>query len=456
MRILFDKKYDLYFLFFLIILSTNSFNFLNYKEKTVDPAPNTSVNPLAVYQWGASNTDDRCEGSAIYDSTQDLFLVGSTNKSGNYDILLLKYDKNGNLLKNVTWDNGRDDFGMDVAIDQSTGYIYVVGYTNSSLKYDVVVLKFGNDCSFKWQYIYNNASVNDYGYGIAVPASDSIYMTGRMSNHIGIIKLNETGNLKWRKLYDSDGFDSAYEIYAKNVNELYVSGIDNPSFPMPGELILLKYNSTGDLQWKRSDSGAVSALTGYSIALDSQNYIYVIGREGTGGGRLFIAKYRDDNTNAVKIGLNYYLIGSKGYYGNDIAIDKNDDLYIASYLGDPNTTLCLSIYNSSLGLKKIDGYGGSEINVKEAKTVVIDSNNQIYNSRIITNKTTGSNDILITKYIAISEEVSTNKENEEENKATDEDNWFIIILIISLIGAGIAAGIAGVFIYLKFIKKEGS
>ncbi|MGQ4873625.1 MAG: hypothetical protein ACP6IY_06060 [Promethearchaeia archaeon] len=452
MRILFDKKYALYFLFFLIILSTNSFNFLNYKEKTVGSAPNTSANLLAVYQWGAPYTDDRCEGSAIYDSTQDLFLVGSTNKSGNYDILLLKYDKNGNLLKNVTWDNGRDDFGMDVAIDQSTGYIYVVGYTNSSLKYDVVVLKFGNDCSFKWQYIYNNASVNDYGYGIAVPASDSIYMTGKMSNHIGILKLNETGNLKWRKLYPSDGGDKAYEIYAKNTNEIYVSGVDNPTIPNPGDLILLKYNSTGNLQWVRTDSGTGNDLTGYSIMLDSQNYIYVIGREGTGDGRLFIAKYKDDNTNAVKIGLNFYLLGNKGYYGNDIVIDDNDDLYIACYLGDPNTTLCLSIYNSSLGLKEIYGYGGSEIHVKEAKTVVIDSNHQIYNSGIITNKTSGLNDILIAKYTAISEQESSNKESEDENQTAAEDNWYILILIISLVGTGIA----GVIIYLKFIRKEGS
>ena len=78
---------------------------------------------------------DGCVGYdvAVAD-TGHIYVIGKVREEGspeNFDVILLKYDQDGNLVWNRRWgEENKDDVGKSIAID-SNGYIYVTGYTAS-------------------------------------------------------------------------------------------------------------------------------------------------------------------------------------------------------------------------------------------------------------------------------------------------------------------------------------
>ena len=114
--------------------------------------------------WGTTNADDVVEGMALDLNTGDIYLVGYTNKSGiDYDLLLIKYNKDGVLLWNVTanftsGDQTFNDYGYDVAVNQTTGDVYVTGYKD-----------YWNDDTFLIKY--NSTGVQQWNTTWAVAGS---------------------------------------------------------------------------------------------------------------------------------------------------------------------------------------------------------------------------------------------------------------------------------------------
>ncbi|MHA1439816.1 MAG: SBBP repeat-containing protein [Promethearchaeota archaeon] len=416
-------------------------------------SPALSADFLNIKIWGYYDSDDICEESDVDISTGNLFVVGATNKFGTYDILLLKFDNKGNLLRNVTWDNGKDDYGMDVAINQNTGDVYVIGYSNSSFNnYDIVLIKFNSDCDEQWNLTLGNTTINDYGYGIAVDSSNNIIFTGNSNYDIIIAKYNSSGDQKWIKFWGGSGNDKGFDITTDSDDNIYVTGTDAYSIPMPNSMALLKYNNTGDLQWEKEKTG-LSAITGYGVALDSQGYIYLTGRHSLVPTQMYLAKYEDLGTVANEISTKYYSLGNDDYYGKDIILDQHNYLYIASYRRDPNISLCFTLFTTSLDKEHIGSYNGSGIHVKEARSVIIDPNNCLYNSGIITNSSSHLNDIIIAKYDLSAENGGEEDKGDDDDSSGDENVGSFYIIFIILIGIGVAVAV-GAIIYIKFVSKR--
>jgi uncharacterized delta-60 repeat protein len=98
------------------------------------------------------NSDDY--GNSIYvDNTGKIYVTGSSkNSSGNYDMVIWRYNSNGSLdssfgnngivvHNNAAGGNG-SDIGKSIYVD-SNGKIYVIGFSwNSSNNYDMVIWKY--------------------------------------------------------------------------------------------------------------------------------------------------------------------------------------------------------------------------------------------------------------------------------------------------------------------------
>lgn len=54
--------------------------------------------------------------------------MGTTDKEGGNDVLLIKFNSNGNEIWNVTWDGGESDYGWALTVDKDD-FIYVTGYS---------------------------------------------------------------------------------------------------------------------------------------------------------------------------------------------------------------------------------------------------------------------------------------------------------------------------------------
>ena len=111
------------------------------------------------------------------------------------------------------------------------------------------------------------------GVGIAVDSSSNVHFTTRYNtNSIGITgKINSVGTSLWQhKLTDV----RVYDIALDSNGNVYMVGQYTGQTPRPG--IIVKYNSSGVLQWQRFiDTSASCSLD--DVAVDSNDDVYVVG-----------------------------------------------------------------------------------------------------------------------------------------------------------------------------------
>ena len=128
---------------------------------------------------------------------------------------------------NVTWDKGDNEYGQSVAIYETTGDIYVVGY-NGSVDYDVILIKYNPNGKQQWNITWDGG-VYEYGYDVAVDSLGYIYVaaangTSYPNFDVLLLKFNSNGDLEWKSSYDSGLYDGAWALTIDSQNMIYVVG----------------------------------------------------------------------------------------------------------------------------------------------------------------------------------------------------------------------------------------
>lgn len=203
------------------------------------------------------------------DNNGNIVLCGNYyNQSTNEDILVLKYDKDGNLLWSETWNSSGGNTDMisfqaatdnALALDHS-GNIFVTGTVinpNISFGEDIVILKYSPDGALQWQHIYNGPA-NDWDnpLSIAVDIFGDVYVCGLTVEIVNslvpedylTIKLNgNSGDLLWKETFNGlgDFADRANAIGVDNDLNVFVTGISNNTDDLSStddDIITIKYS----------------------------------------------------------------------------------------------------------------------------------------------------------------------------------------------------------------------
>lgn len=140
-----------------------------------------------AYVTGTSSSPD-FPNTPVYGLTS-----GTTSNSLNYDAFLARLDSSGRLVFSTLFGGGNTDAGWDLAVDPD-GRAFVVGITSStnfpvfdpfglfattnSGGRDVFVTAFNTNGLAVRYSGYLGGKGNDFGYGIAVDAESSAYITG--------------------------------------------------------------------------------------------------------------------------------------------------------------------------------------------------------------------------------------------------------------------------------------
>ncbi len=360
------KKSLLYFFLFWSIFSGT---------KLHSQAPN--------WNWvmGASSTSaEYVNDVAVNKSTGDVYVVGvygtgSLNTPyganmnavyGNADAFLVKYNTNGLVQWARRMGGTGNDAALSVAVDNN-GDVVVVG-------------KFQNTANF-------------YHTPASTPSYD---LTSAGSDDIFTAKYNSSGTFLWAARGGGTGSDQANGVRA-DANGVYVTGLFNTvgasmvsytpvstsSITMTSaggssEMFLMKYNSTGTIQWALK-GGSSLADAGYDVVADANN-VYVIGEyansftlrdasqatvavvtNSLNTGDIFIASY--SQVGAFNWVTN--IASSIQDLGRGITMDANY-LYVtggvgtaASYKFPSPTITSTSSANQDLFLAKIDASNGA-------------------------------------------------------------------------------------------------
>ena len=240
---------------------------------------------------GGSGTSDSFNAIA-HDSSNNLYCCGYTNSagSGSNDILLVKYDRLGNLKWHATLGDSNSQVGYDVAVDQNDD-IYVVGVASGG----IVIAKYNPSGAIQWQTFYGGG-ITFYGYGLAFDPNGDLYMCGYESSgtDMGIlVKYDVTGsptpNVIWKKRLSTSQPIQLWQVTTDSLGNVYVGGYIGTSTAF----LIAKYDSGGSLVWRIGvNLGGTDQAKG--IVTDSSNNVYVYGHRSS---YFYLLKYLPDVTN---------------------------------------------------------------------------------------------------------------------------------------------------------------
>ena len=320
-----------------------------------------------------STENDYMQGLTITPSDQTVMTgytygtLSSNSSNGGVDMLLIKTAADGSMVWEKQFGTDGDDYAYGVTTD-STGDIYVAGHTYGSFAEtitgtkDFVLVKLDSSGDQIWARQLSNDEDDGYTgvngtYGIAVKtdAAGNVYAggftTGTLDGNsssgaydLFVVKYDSAGNLAWIKQLGSEGNDYIRGLQVTAAGEVYLTGftdgdLDGQTNAGEEDIFLAKLDTSGNIAWIRQ-TGTENSEYGNDIALDGSEEIYLtgytsgdLGGASLGGSDFLIMKY--DATGDVS--WTKQLGTSSPDLARGITIDTAGELYLTGYTyGEPD------------------------------------------------------------------------------------------------------------------------
>jgi Secretion system C-terminal sorting domain len=339
-----------------------------------------------------------------------------TQNRGKFDIWLIKLSKTGSIIWQKTFGGSKDD--APLGLGKTKDGNYVIGGTSQSNDGDFTINQ-GLDDAFVWKIDPNGnvlwkknfggskndnlenlnvASNGDLLMSISSESNDSDFPINDGDDDVWIVRLNEKGELKWKKHYGGSKYDYINETIELDNNSTLSVGITGSQDKDFGNLyndFMIKLDSVGNEIWSQSQNKKDPRATFFSTAgLFSTNFTLGQGFFNVGSASVFETVpnhvYRDMFVS--KFDINGTLIWQKSYggegvdYARDIIKTSDNNYFIigtqASDKGDVNCR----IGKSDAWLIKIDTsgkllwqqcLGGSENDVNDAGGIILTQDNSL-------------------------------------------------------------------------------
>lgn len=243
-----------------------------------------------------ASRNDAADGIAR-DSYGNIYLVGSSQRSdGSWDLLLLKYDANGELVWTKRHDNGgaRRDVGRAIVAYGSN--VFVAG-TSARPGHgdDTVLIRYTLGGSRTWVRYYDGPRHRSELVSDLAANSNSIYLCGAGASSSSanadamLVRYGYDGTLRWVRYGAGSGADQDEwrDVAVDNKSRVHVTGYmirRSTEFDMVTRL----YDSSGSRLWERVYATAGTDMAS-ALAVDSSRCTYVCGKRASGN--IVVVKY---------------------------------------------------------------------------------------------------------------------------------------------------------------------
>ena len=280
-------------------------------------------------EWVLNNFNGFPVGVMVgLDSNDNVFVTGH---AGDFSkIITTKYDTNGNLI----WEKFYSVPNLGVVATWLSvdpfGNIIVTGYprtfSSNPVESGLLTVKYDTNGNLLWDKLISGTWA--FAVRSIVDQSGNIYVTGRAWQYTATydfvtVKYAPDGTQLWLDTFDQNGgFHTPTSLELDQSNNLFVTGGG-----LSGGLITTMYNSSGERQWVKEESGT----PGQSIRVDNNGGIFITG------------SYYDVNTGTsndfrlIKYDYSGNLIWQKFYdfgnaeFGKLINIDSQSNVIVSGY-----------------------------------------------------------------------------------------------------------------------------
>jgi hypothetical protein len=413
-------------------LSIGLFYFFN--QGSVIQEPPSLFQILWNQTWGGNSSEGVF--TINLDLEDDVYLVGSTHSFGSTKSAFLKYNNTGSLQRdsksgvdigsiasdpilnsyiaeenhtyppsgvvystNLHKYNSSGDLQWsipDLAMGRVLADLDGNAYLSAQDRYEVHIAKFNTSGDLQWNMTWNSIE-HLVGTQTAIDLMGNVYIAGANdpvsgSLNIILVKFNSTGDLQWEITWGGSDNDNFYEIGIDSLGNIYLSGI---TFGSPDTLFLVKYSSTGVWQWDYIWNAAHVSDETIAISFDSSNNVYVIG---------LIGNTQTKDVSLIKINTSGSHQWTRSWGGTDfdqpilIELDSEDNIYVAGRtrsFGAGLYDIFLLKYNSTGDFQGEFIWGGTDM--ESLSGIALDSSENIHLTGNTLSFGAGNSDIFLIK-----------------------------------------------------------
>ncbi len=233
--------------------------------------------------YGGTNMDD-CY-CVIQTSDGGYALTGETWSfgAGMNDLWLVKTNASGKAEWNRPYGGSNIDIGKSVVETDDGGYV-IAGYTKSfgAGSYDFWLIRTNATGYPQWNKTYGG--FNDDRCESLVKTSDGGYALAGFTSSMGaggrdfwLVKTDSAGNEQWNKTYGGTDDDNALSLLQTLDGGYALAGITQSFGSGTHDCWLVKTDSSGDIQWKRTYGGTNSDFAYYGLVRTSDGGFAICG-----------------------------------------------------------------------------------------------------------------------------------------------------------------------------------
>ena len=376
---------------------------------TSEAIPQVTQKWLHRYTGPESSTDTPTR--FVTDSSGNFYITGKTIVGGGYfHIITVKYNSSGIrqwITKYISAANQNDE-GNYIQTDNS-GNVYVFGTTRlTSGQFDMILIKYNSAGVQQWIQQYNGTgNFDDVTAAGLIDTNGDIYIGGYSygtgtSYDFAIIKYNPSGVQQWiRRWNGSSNSDDYLKKLSLGLNGDIIAAGTSYNSVTSNDFTLLRYNSSGTLQWTQFYNGPNSLDDQVSnMETDLSGNIFVTGKSKGTGTAYDFATVKYNSAGTQQWSMRYNGAASLDDIPSALDADNSGNVYVTGYnIGSTSFQDYLTVkYNSAGVLQWAKTFNGAENYFDRAADVKADLSGNVYVTGKSIKSSDGTSDAVTVKY----------------------------------------------------------